>query len=239
MDNNIKNIISDIPIYWINLDRSIERRERLEKIFTENSLINKRIEAIDGKNINIQEIKEKYKISRIYKKQIRSAIGCSLSHIKAINEAYNDNLENVIIIEDDCNFEYLKHKIIPLKDLMKIKNDWEIIQLSIISGNKINQKISKYTDDLVKIPCWGTCAYLINKKGMKNVLENFEKYKEMQVSDLLIYKYSNTYVSIPYFTYYFTNDISSNIREYKKGKIPFPDKSKIFWDNYFKINESQ
>jgi GR25 family glycosyltransferase involved in LPS biosynthesis len=233
MENHVKYIISDIPIYWINLDRSIDRRERLEKIFIENELNNKRIQAVDGKNIDIDNIKKNYTIKRIYSKQLRSAIGCTLSHIKAIKEAYDDNLENVIIMEDDCNFEYLKYKKFTLNEIMKIKDDWEIIQLSSISRNKINIELGKYKNDLAKMSCWGTAAYLINKNGMKNVLENFEKKKEILVSDLLIYGYANTYVSIPYFTYHFTKDIQSNIREYSEKKIPFPDRSKIFWDNYF------
>jgi GR25 family glycosyltransferase involved in LPS biosynthesis len=235
MDNYTKYIISDIPIYWINLNRSNDRRELLEKIFIQNELNNKRIEAVDGRNINIDDIKKNYLIKRIYSKQLRSAIGCTLSHIKAIKEAFNNNLENVIIMEDDCNFEYLKYKKFTLKEIMNFKDDWEIIQLSLISGNKINYKLSKYTNDLAKIACWGTGAYLINRNGMQKVLENFEKKKEILVSDLLIYSYANTYVSIPYFTYYFTKDIESNIREYSKKKIPFPDRSKMFWDKFFGI----
>jgi GR25 family glycosyltransferase involved in LPS biosynthesis len=233
--NHIKEILSDIPIYWINLDRSKNRRDKLEKILNNNNLKNKRIEAVDGKNLDINEIKKNHKIINIKKNELTNAIGCTMSHIKAIKAAYNDGLEYVIIIEDDCNFEYLNYKKIPLKELVKDKDDCEIIILNPIAKNKINIKIIKSGERLNKISCWGAGAYFINRIGMENVITKFEKNKIFKVADALIYEYANTYVSIPYFTYYYAKDNDSTIRNDTKN-LSFQDKNKMFWDNFFGVH---
>ena len=41
-----------------------------------------------------------------------------------------------LIFEDDCNFEYIKYKTLPLSELVKIKDDWETIQIAGIYSKK-------------------------------------------------------------------------------------------------------
>jgi NADH:ubiquinone oxidoreductase subunit K len=56
-DNTITNIhyLDGIDcIYWINLDRSIDRKQKMEEMFTDPIFIGKpikRIEAVDGKTV--------------------------------------------------------------------------------------------------------------------------------------------------------------------------------------------
>jgi len=97
------DIIGNIPIYYINLNRSTDRNTMLLNTFKEYGITNyKRVEAIDG---TLENFKDKY-TSECSNKEI----ACSLSHIKAIENAYNDNCNYAIIMEDDCNFEYLDQR---------------------------------------------------------------------------------------------------------------------------------
>ena len=88
-DREIKvNINKDINkinfidyILWINLDRSIDRFNYMNNLLSNLNIKNKRIEAIDGNNLDVKSLKN-FKVNRIL---INYEIACTLSHIKAIN----------------------------------------------------------------------------------------------------------------------------------------------------------
>ena len=73
IDYHIKKIIGDIPILYINLERSNDRKEILEKTLIENVLKFTRIEAIDGNEIDIESIKNQYHVN---KKMNKYEIAC-------------------------------------------------------------------------------------------------------------------------------------------------------------------
>ena len=127
IDYHIKKIIGDIPILYINLERSNDRKEILEKTLIENVLNFTRIEAIDGNEIDIESIKNQYHVN---KKMNKYEIACALSHYKALEEIKSKKYEVALVLEDDCNFEYIKYKTLPISELVKIKDDWETIQIA-------------------------------------------------------------------------------------------------------------
>jgi GR25 family glycosyltransferase involved in LPS biosynthesis len=225
----IKNIIDDIPIFYINLKRANDRKVLIEDILSKNNLIYERIDAIDGLNLNMVDLKKIYNFRKISINEI----ACTLSHIKAIKTAYEKNLEYALIFEDDCSFEYLEFKKKKIKELINLNNDWEIIQLSMICAENVYNCIIKYKDEITKsmFGSTGLVAYIINKKGMKKVIEFFDKTKNLGIADEIIFKICNTYLTIPYFTQY-CNRFKSDIRE-NDGLI-FQNESKIRWDNYIK-----
>ena len=220
----ISDIIGDIPILYINLDRAIDRRLKLENILIDNKLNYKRIEAVDGKLFEKNELKQKYN----FRKLSTSEVACTLSHIKAIQYAFDNSMETVLIMEDDCSFEYLNFKKKPLRKLMSIDNDWDIIQLGIICGEELYNNFTKILDENLTKSCYyslGAVAYLINRKGMEKILNYFSKTRNLKVADEYIYELSNTYLTIPYFTQY-DNLFKSDIRD----DLDFQNKSKALWD---------
>ena len=53
--------MNNIPIYWINLDRSAERKVLMENQFRQNNITNhQRIEGIDGKNLDFTDAQAPY-----------------------------------------------------------------------------------------------------------------------------------------------------------------------------------
>ena len=189
MSLNYKDIISDIPIYYINLNRAIDRKTKLEELFLQHEVINyQRIEAIDGNDLDIEYYKENYILPE---KISKYEIACTLSHIKAIQTAYDNNLEVVLIIEDDCNFDYLKYKTQTLNELINCDDvdNWETIQLAMTNTRKSfnsiikeleNKHLYKYTDN-------GATAYMINRKGMEKIININNTNNEMFVSENFIF----------------------------------------------------
>lgn len=232
---SINNIIENIPILYINLNRAINRRNKIEKILDENNLNYKRIEAIDGNILNFMELKKQYN----FRKMSINEVACVLSHIKAIQYAWDNNYNEVIIMEDDCSFEYIEYKDISIKNLSNTNIDWEIIQLGIICDENIyNNFIEMFSKNKLIKSCYyslGAVAYLINKKGMEKILNNFSQTKKLKVADEYVYELTNTYLTIPYFTQY-ANLFKSDIRD--DTGLLFQNKSKELWDNAIKNNNT-
>lgn len=230
---SIKNIIEDIPILYINLNRAIDRKNKIEEILNNNNLNYKRIEAIDGINLDYTELKKMYNFRKISKNEV----ACVLSHIKAIQYAFDNNYDYVLIMEDDCSFEYLEYKTETLKELMKINNDWEILQLGIICDKNLHDMfINLFSKNKLIKSCYyslGAVAYLINRNGMTKILNHFIKTKNLKVADEYIYELTKTYISMPYFTQY-ANEFKSDIRD--DNSLVFQNESKELWDAIIKIN---
>ena len=97
-------------------------------------------------------------------------IGCGLSHYQVIEGAYNSGYENVLILEEDfyLNDEFDKF---PEFELNHLNDDYSICYLgrSALERDKeesVNEALvrCKYT--------FNTHAYMISRKGMKEILES-------------------------------------------------------------------
>jgi len=80
-------------IFCINLDKRFDRWKESRNEFEKHNLQVERITAIDGK---IQNVNTNLKPGEL---------GCILSHLKVIKKAKKDNLKNVLILEDDVEFD--------------------------------------------------------------------------------------------------------------------------------------
>lgn len=225
----IKEVIEDIPILYINLNRAISRKNMMEKILSENNLNYERIEAIDGYLNSKNEHKQNYN----FRKLTIGEIGCVLSHIKAIQTAIDKGYEYALIMEDDCCFEYLEYKDKSLKELMKINNDWDIIQLGIICDENILKIITDKKQELTRSHYYslGAFSYLINRNGMNKIVDYFNKTKNIDRADDYVYKLCKTYITIPYFSQECTI-FKSDVR--LDDNLEFQINSKKIWDDYIK-----
>ena len=217
-------------IFYINLDRSSERNEmminQLKNMFDANYT---RISAIDG-----SKIKNKYKdtvngdsfineyeniisspknrLNRVVKLS-NSEIGCTLSHIKAIRKINEQGLDYAIVMEDDCLLHLSPFWGFDLDYLIsKAPKDWGIIQLHIFNNKcKVEENIQKdgmFSELKRTTPCHSTAVYLINKKGVRDVLNVCGYSGDMKiklqdfggVADEYIYYLTKTYyTNIPMF----------------------------------------
>ncbi len=155
---------SSMPIYYINLDRSKDRRVNMEKQFKKFKTKATRIKAFDAaKDLSKVKIDKSWKCTFT----TDTEYACTLSHLSAISRAYKNNDDVALIMEDD-----MKILRLPTNKLLSVAPaDWDIIQLSAsgISTSKLYKNPSKYF-----VP-WhhfyiNTGGYLINRRGMINLL---------------------------------------------------------------------
>ena len=162
----INNFFCDYPIYYINLDRSKDRRKYIEGIAEKYSISNvNRISAIDGKKIKRSD----YYI-RGYSMFTNSELACLLSHIEAIRTSYYNNDPYSIIMEDDTGFGLLSNINYNIKDIIdNAPSNWEYINLCPLNP-LIKFSATKYIP-IKRLNGLGASTYIINRKGMKKILD--------------------------------------------------------------------
>jgi len=215
--NNKPKYLNGIDvIYWINLDRSQDRRQKMEKMFEDPVFKGKkivRISAVDGKASNIDQILNASFEGMKPDNFTKVEYACLLSHLNAIREFSKSNDETALIMEDDTTLEYKPYWKKSVKQIMEnAPSDWEIIQLCI-NTHTIPQKI--YTKQNGNT-YFSTGAYIINKNGAKSIINQSDKHGLNQnighSADVYLYLITNTYTyKYPYFTY--TYDETSTIHQ--------------------------
>src|SRR5436305_1957071 len=96
------NLLSNVHV--INLQRSKDRLEHIDKNLREFGITYKRYDAVDGKELSIKEIDSTTtKVCR-YLLCSRPTIGCALSHIGLWKEISESNDKWHLVLEDDVEF---------------------------------------------------------------------------------------------------------------------------------------
>lgn len=237
MLNQVNQLI-DLPIYYINLDRSTDRyeifNEQIKKYKVPYDQV-KRITAIDGKTLNsISDFPFKI-YTRIKNKP--GVIACTLSHINAIKDAYNDNHPYVVIMEDDCNFEYVIYQQYKLSDIaLTFKNEYNIIQLCTTNCSIYNNFLKSSSNYVIPGYRASCVAYIISRQGMKNVLDAISccKNLELMEADTTIYQLAekSCHLAKPYFLYFNSNIITTTLN-YNNFILLNNEMNKNYWDNYY------
>jgi len=187
-------------IYWINLDRSHDRRQRMEQMFKDPVFKGKkivRVSAVDGKAPNIDQVLNANFEGMQPDKFTKVEYACTLSHMNTIKQFSESTYDTALIMEDDMTLEFKPYWKKSVKQIMEnAPSEWDIIQLCYITSNTIPNKI--YTKNPGNI--YSTGAYLINKKYKPppKVLNPNTKHS----ADDYLFTLSNTYVyKYPMFIY--------------------------------------
>jgi GR25 family glycosyltransferase involved in LPS biosynthesis len=138
-------------VYYINLDHRTDRREQIEAELNKFNLPFTRISAIKEKN---------------------GHLGCSKSHLLAVNEAIKSGYTSVLICEDDMMWTVLKGKLDSL--LTQFKENFPIWDVLMLAINKI-ETIPTESEGIEKVIEATTCAsFLLHRSWMpiwKRLLE--------------------------------------------------------------------
>ena len=97
--------------------------------------------------------------------------GCFDSHIQVINNAFNNNYNNILIFEDDIKIGKFYSNLLLKKsiDFMKNNNRWDVFYLGYFPFS-YNYKITPITDNIFKSNPFGTTAYCLNKKSIIKIV---------------------------------------------------------------------
>jgi GR25 family glycosyltransferase involved in LPS biosynthesis len=178
---NIKDQISIDKVYIINLERRIDRKNKILDELKKVGITNYEfITAIDGNNSIIHKKYKELKDEKKSKLKSSGHLGCLLSHKKALNKAFADNNNQSLILEDDIFFKS-NNFINELKNI--IICPWKIIFLGApIMEKKVFLNKWAHCD---KFP--GTYGYIIKKELIQktlNLINNMEN-----CIDLIFMKY--------------------------------------------------
>lgn len=161
-------------IYYINLDKRTDRREHIEnqirRVLDDDLDRTRRISGIIYDN---------------FSGRLKGAIGCTMSHLKAINESIVDSLENVIILEDD--FEFICDKYRFKKDLerfLKTHPHYDILLFGV-NSQSIKYNTTSSNNNFIKVSfSQTTSGYMVSRKcfiKMRNVCErSIDRLKKKQ-----------------------------------------------------------
>lgn len=182
-------------IYMINLDERAEKWMKMKGILQKNKLKVNRVRGINGWKISDEAQKE---LAGPYPVQLCGGqLGCLLSHISAIKDAYERGFEVILMLEDDVEIlEETKQISHILSDFSRVDPDWDILftdtdQRAEYGGYyrpltvdpRPDQQVYPLeyyftrlwiTNELMQTRYrWGLHSYLISRKGVKKVLDYF------------------------------------------------------------------
>lgn len=167
--------------YMISLDHCYERRKMMYKLYDTDYL--HCVNGYYGKNI------EEYNdiiLPENYKKLASvGEYGCSLSHIKAIKQAFENGDEEAFIIEDDMHNMYYPLWEKSLKEVIKQKPEKAECLIFYTSNPAIYDMFEKNPKKEYMI-CkwtWSTGCYYINRKGMNKILKKYLKDDKIDFSN--------------------------------------------------------
>jgi len=179
--------------------------------------------------INLESRKDRHKYAQnifnklniparfyIVKKHSKGGMyGCFESHINVIKEAYNNGKNNILIFEDDIlptksyNLENIQNAI----NFMKFNNSWEIFFLGYSIVNNLPDNIHFFKPllnnlylnayyvgkNIIQYKPYNTHSYCLNRKGMKKILNNYNKYIGIIHIDVYLSDYLNlnSYCYVP------------------------------------------
>jgi glycosyl transferase family 25 len=149
--SQIKSINDIKYAYYINLEHRIDRKIHVEEQLSNVGITPTRFNAIKMDN---------------------GAIGCSMSHLKLLQNAINYKYDHILIVEDDITFlhpELFKNQF---NKFLKIHgNKWDVI---LLAGNNM-PPYEKIDDCCIKVSkCQTTTGYLVNGHFIKILAQNIK-----------------------------------------------------------------
>ena len=186
-----------LPIYWINLERSVKRRQQMYNHFLKQKIVNRRIPGVINDTPHI---------------------GCLLAHLKAIRQAWLDGCELALICEDDADlsdfariFDRINEILMTLPE--KVEDDWDIIQIQYTGPpflEELATQVVRIPNTIIKGYMMGAVAYMINRRGMEKFLKTMTDQDTLDIirysrkfnllslarAEEFIYRYVNTYFSL-------------------------------------------
>jgi hypothetical protein len=215
------------PIYYFNLNHRKDRREYLEKQFSDYGITNYyRVNSSRYSVENYEEWKPK-----VITDKLRTQVwflATLIDRIHGIIDWYNSNIsETCLVIEDDFCLETVDHWNFDWKTFFNsLPCNWECVQLHIIGEKFLSMNLSKWYRNNHSTGCIlinrSYAQKLINLHYIDNKFKLYSNYGynknwpeyHYQSVDFVLYQIGVTY-SIPLFTTKY-NFVSDGLRN---GKI--------------------
>ena len=210
IENCINTFIKDTygPLQWMKLNFNIDKN-KIVLANTINKLMSFNYEdVIDGiMYINLADREDRnasilnelakidvpsnliHRIDAVLNK-ICGHLGCTDSHIKALEYAKQMKWKRCLILEDDAVFNYPKERILFILSefLKKYENNWSVFMLSTYWTEMMDTDI-----DFIKKLLWGTTltGYIVNEQYIDTLLDNLKDGRKLLYEEVEKWKLSS------------------------------------------------
>lgn len=197
--------------YWINIEKSLDRKLFMEEQFIKLNIDNVRVKAITPDDLEFVLNEQKPYICGNPECKVNNNANCKYefscicSHLKAIQEGLKTDDKYFIIMEDDI---YIPYKIDFNKLIKDLPEDFDIFQMMVLYQDTTNFLYNNlFLKDMICIQYRpiipSTGMYLISRKGAEKLINyyyingkyDFKNYNHIKVADILLYLSVNTYTT--------------------------------------------
>ena len=237
------------PLYYINLDEDADRNANMKRQLVNVNSHSTRIrattkvevkQALHSGLLSLEGGVRVYNDSMVFPAgagvDIEHADGiytlgelaCTISHLRAIKQAFDDGAMTALITEDDISFRYYYNDwVASLQQLaVAAPADWEVLQLHtnnplFYTGYAANSSCGVYANASGEhwmpwdVSHWGTLAYVISRPGMRRLLDrtaNASILPRMLSADQFVYTYGSAYtLTTPLFVN--VNSFSTSVQD--------------------------
>lgn len=166
-------------IYYINLDKSIRRKEFMEKQLFDLGVCFTRISAVDGSNLEEKELSaiNRQNILSHFTKAKSGEIGLFLSYKKAWSIIEDQKEDYAILLEDDVLLDPVLFNDLP--NIFKYLNKNSILDISGRSGFLVKESVVVLKDLCLRrfsTPSLGTTGRIYTKLAAKNINQSMPYY---------------------------------------------------------------
>ena len=158
-----------IPCFYINLDRSTDRRDLFTQRAKNHNLECTRIPGVDGKDAIALEIITRNDFA---KSMSPADVGCAASHLKTIKHAYDLALDYALVLEDDTTFDFVDYwpKNVITNLLTDIPVYVGVVQLFWTQYKRKYANFVAPTHVARGVDSRMASAYIVTKRGMEDIL---------------------------------------------------------------------
>ncbi len=172
-----------IPIYVISLERSVARREKIErqlKAFNMPFVIHS---AVDGRELDLSQIADRMDDQHIWERGVElqaGEIGCFLSHEKLWQKIVAEKIPYAMILEDDAILSDDFADIV--NSVPTINYRWDIVRLSATWSFNVIYSLCSIGQNRSLVRYGGvyggsTAAYLISFEGAEILCRHCRKIR--------------------------------------------------------------
>jgi len=185
-----ESLFDNMAIYYINLDRSRDRRNNIESMCQRHGLNPERFPAVDGKLLNLDDPKYQKALKKIKwwflienRKNV-GHFGCYLSHMSIFEKFLQTDKQYCFILEDDAEFITSNLKEGILKNMKNLPPDWDILLLGYeVNGGpngykqvREGNKGTRLKNGLLNLNYFtGLQGYIINRNCAHKLIDNLQE----------------------------------------------------------------
>lgn len=140
--------------------------------------------AVDGRNgrPNLKHGESVSQKKALLKRRVPltdTEIACYLSHYRLVKDCYDSNVEKLLVLEDDVDFE--ENFYVVLNRIIKLPRQFELVRLMTLKSRPRKLVLEILPGVMISRPLesvLGTQGYVLNREGMRKIIKRGAEISE-------------------------------------------------------------